>query len=206
MSKTTAAFARLKESLENHFIGLLLAVEILLILLTGEHNSCCCLPAEILLLLVGGTTTPGVAMLLIVQPGLLLLIFWFDPPGLVFLFSAVRHVRQAYNTPQGYANRAPASGGGRSTTGRTCAGWGQGRGATQEPENKTETEIEQRLAAQERELGAVVESLATVLEEVSKLSAAVNQMREMLVQITDAINQHPQLAGPAADDAGSDGR
>ena len=67
-------------------------------------------------------------------------------------------------------------------------------------------EIEQRLAAQEREVGAVVESLATVLGEVTKLSAAVSQIREMLLQITNAINPNPQLAGPAADGAGSDGR
>ena len=52
----------------------------------------------------------------------------------------------------------------------------------------------------------MVESFAAVLGGVSELSAAVSQMREMLVQITDAINQHPQLAGPALDDAGSDGR
>ena len=71
---------------------------------------------------------------------------------------------------------------------------GLGSGATQERENKTEKEIEQGLVAQERELGAVVESFATVLGEVSELSATVSQMRERLVQITDAINQHPQLA------------
>ena len=51
-----------------------------------------------------------------------------------------------------------------------------------------------------------MESLATVLGEVSELSAAGNQMRKMLLQITDVINQDPQLAGPAADGEGSDGR
>ena len=48
-------------------------------------------------------------------------------------------------------------------------------------------------------------SLAAVLREVSELSAAASQMGEMLLQITDAINQDPQLAGSAADGAGSDG-
>ena len=50
---------------------------------------------------------------------------------------------------------------------------------TQERENETETEIEQRLVAHERELRAVVEILAAVLEEVSKTLAAVSQMRGM---------------------------
>ena len=178
-----ADVASLEEFRANHSIGLLLAVESLLLVLTGAHNSCCCLPAGILLMLVGRTTTPGVAvLLLLVQPGLLLLILWFDLAGLVYCFSAVRHVRQAYNTP---GLREPR-------TKKVVEGLGSG--ATQERENKTETEIEQGLAAQERELGAVVESFATVLGEVSELSAAVSQMREMLVQITDAINQHPQLA------------
>ena len=53
----------------------------------------------------------------------------------------------------------------------------------------------------------MVESFATVLGEVSELSAAVSQMRDMLLQITDdAINQDLQVAGSAADGAGSDGR
>ena len=51
----------------------------------------------------------------------------------------------------------------------------------------------------------MAESFATVLDEVSRMSAAVSQTREMLLQI-DAINQDPQLAGPAADGAESDGR
>ena len=51
-----------------------------------------------------------------------------------------------------------------------------------------------------------MESLVTVLEEVNELSAAGNQTRKMLLQITDAINQDPQLAGPVADGEGSDGR
>ena len=104
-------------------------------------------------------------------------------------------------TPATRSNRAPASGGGRSTTGRASAGRGQGSGPTKEQENETKTDIEQRLHAQERELGAVVESLATVLGEVSEFSAAGSQMREMLLQITDSINQDPQLAGTAADGA-----
>ena len=45
-----------------------------------------------------------------------------------------------------------------------------------------------------------------VLEEVVELPAAVSQMREMLLPITDAINQDPQLAGPTADRTGSYGR
>ena len=40
-------------------------------------------------------------MLLLVQPGLLLLILWFDLPSFGIIFSAVHHVKQAYNTPQG---------------------------------------------------------------------------------------------------------
>ena len=76
---------------------------------------------------------------------------------------------------------------------------------TQERENETETEIEQRLVAHERDLRAVAKILATVLEEVSKMSTAVSQMREMLFQIADAINQDSQLAGPAVDGAVSDG-
>ena len=60
-------------------------------------------------------------------------------------------------------NRAPASGDGRSTTGRAYAGRSQSSWPNQERENETETEIAQRLAAQERELGAVVESLVAVL-------------------------------------------
>ena len=87
--------------------------------------------------------------------------------------------------------------GGASRVTPASAGRGQGSGSTQERENETETEIEQHLAAQERELEAVVESMATVLGEVSELSAAVSQTREMLLHITDAINQDPQLAGPA---------
>ena len=74
---------------------------------------------------------------------------------------------------------------------RASAGRGQGSGPTQERENITETEIEQRLAAQEQELGAVVESLVIVVGEISEFAAAVSQMREMLLQITDAINQDP---------------
>ena len=94
-------------------------------------------------------------------------------------------------TPPTRSNRAPASGGGRLTTGRASAGRDRDSGPTQERENETQMEIEQRLAAQERELGALVESLATVLDEVSELSAAVSQMREMLLQITDAIIRIP---------------
>ena len=46
--------------------------------------------------------------------------------------------------------------------------------------NETETDIEQRLVAEERELGAVVESLAIVLEEVGELPAAVSSKREVV--------------------------
>ena len=45
-----------------------------------------------------------------------------------------------------------------------------------------------------------------MLGEVSEISAAVSQMREILLQITDAINQDPRLAGSAAGGAGSDSR
>ena len=45
-----------------------------------------------------------------------------------------------------------------------------------------------------------------MLEEVRELSAAVSQVRELLLQIVDAISQDPQLAGPTANGAGSDGR
>ena len=77
-------------------------------------------------------------------------------------------------------------------------------GPAQERANEAKREIEQGLAAHERELGAVVESLATVLGEVRELSAVASEMPEMLLQITDAIKD-PRLAGPAADGAGSDG-
>ena len=82
------------------------------------------------------------------------------------------------------SNHTPNSGGGRSTTGRACVDRGQGSGVssaalaslTQERENETETETEteteKRLPAQERQLKAVAESLATMLEEMSELSAA----------------------------------
>ena len=109
-------------------------------------------------------------------------------------------------TPTMRPNRAPASSDGRSTTGRAYAGRSQSSGPNQERVNKTETEIAQRLAAQERELGAVVESLVAVLEETGELSAAVSQLREMLLHNTDAISQGPYLAWPAAGGAGSDGR
>ena len=45
-----------------------------------------------------------------------------------------------------------------------------------------------------------------MLEEVRELSAAVSQVHELLLQIVDAISQDPQLAGPTANGAGSDGR
>ena len=170
------------------------------------------------------TNTAGEVVLLLVQSGLLLLIFCFDLPSLASFFFQLcamssrrtTRPRAAANAttrsgasrvnPATRSNRAPASGGGPSTTGRACAGRGRGSGPTQERDNETETEIEQRLATQEQELGAVVENLATVLGEVSKLSAAVSQIREMLLHITYTINQDPQLAGPAADSAESDGR
>ena len=40
-----------------------------------------------------------------------------------------------------------------------------------------------------------------MLGEVSELSAVVSQMREMLLQFTDAINQDPQFTESAADGA-----
>ena len=45
-----------------------------------------------------------------------------------------------------------------------------------------------------------------MLRKVSEFSAAMKQMREMLLQIADTINQDPQLAGPAADGVVSGGR
>ena len=50
-----------------------------------------------------------------------------------------------------------------------------------------------------------MDGLVTVLKEVSESLAAVSLMRETLLQMTDTINQGPQLAGAAADGAGSDG-
>jgi hypothetical protein len=73
-------------------------------------------------------------------------------------------------------------------------------------ENETENEIEQRLVAQEGELGATMESLPVVLREFSKLLARVSQECDMFLQNTNAINQDPYLAGPAVDGAGSNGR
>ena len=199
------------------------AVDFLLLLLAGKQNSCCCWPPGLLLLLVGRTTTAGVVVLLLVQPRLLLLNLWFDLPSFVLLLQLcamssrrTTRPRAATNTamrggasrvtPATHSNRISASDGWCWTTGRASAGRSRGSGPTQERENETEMDIEQRLATQEQELGAVMESLATVLGEVSELPAAVDQMRKMLLQITDAINQDPQLAGPAVDGAGSDGR
>ena len=73
---------------------------------------------------------------------------------------------------------------------------------TPERENEIEREIEQHLAAQPRELGVVVESLATVQEEFRALPAAVSQMREMLPQVGEML---PQLAVSADDGTESDG-
>ena len=42
-------------------------------------------------------------------------------------------------------------------------------------------------------------------EEVSELSTALIQMREMLLQIAHTINQDSQFTGPAVDGGGSDG-
>ena len=75
--------------------------------------------------------------------------------------------------PATRSNRVPASGGGCSTTDCPSAGRSQGKGPTQERENETKTEMEQGLAAQERELGAVVESLATVLGGVNESSVLI---------------------------------
>ena len=47
----------------------------------------------------------------------------------------------------------------------------------------------------------MIENLSTVLGEVTELSAAVSQMRKMLLQFTDAINQDSQFTGSAADGA-----
>ena len=57
--------------------------------------------------------------------------------------------------------------------------------------SEIEMEIEQRLTSEERDLGGVMESLATMLEEVNEFSAAVSQKHDMFIQITDAINQDP---------------
>ena len=188
---------------------------------------------ELLLLLESRTTAAVVvAVLLLVQTRMLLLII--SSSGAIFpawsyfqphIVSGRRTTRSSSaadaatrsGTDQAASltrsNRAPASGGGRSTTDYTSARRGQGSGVssvtpaspTQERENEAETKIEQHLAVQERELGAVVKSLTTVLKEVSNLSQAVSQIREILLQIADAINQDLQLVGPAADGVGANG-
>ena len=66
-------------------------------------------------------------------------------------------------------NHASANNGGSSTTGGISAGHGQDSrvssagpaSPTQERENATETEVEQRVAAQERGLASLAESLAS---------------------------------------------
>ena len=168
---------------------------------------------------MGRTTTAGGVVLLEVQPGPLLLALWFDLSSMVFCFQLCAISGRRTTRPRAAAssakrggtsrvflatrsNRAPASGNRALDHGSGSAGRGRGSGPTLERENETETEIEQRLVAQEREPRAVVESLATVLGEVIKLSAAASQMCEMLLQIITDL----QSAGSAADCAGSDGR
>lgn len=56
--------------------------------------------------------------------------------------------------------------------------------------------MELRLAAQEREVGAVTEALGAVLEEVGDLSSAVSQIRKMPLQIAETVNQDSQPGVP----------
>lgn len=67
-------------------------------------------------------------------------------------------------------------------------------------------ELELRLAAQERDLGAVTESSGAVLEEVGDLSSAVSQIWEIILQIAEAVNQDSQLRVQTVSGANVDSR